>query len=190
MINYWTKEWYNQHETGPVWNTLVEFDHNFISFNVLNFRVYFMVRQEIWDPCIRYLTQMRTEEPSNIKWEKGGINISPCGRPPQRSEVLRSYGKSCNKNNKRARNFNKRSLNVRVMWSEFFDQRERCWQECEENYILKNFNICTYSSPNIVRVMKCLALSKEIAMALSQDRRCSEWNKELDGGTREKHREF
>jgi len=181
MVNYWTKELYNQHETGPIWNTFVEFDHNFISFNVVNFSVCFMVREEIWDPCIRYLTQVRTEESSNIKWKNEGINISPCGRPPQCSEAIRSYGKFCNKNNKRVRNFNKRRLNVRVMWSEFFDQREKCWQECEENYVMGNFNISTYSSPNNARVMKCLALSEELAMALSQDGRYNEWSNELDG---------
>jgi len=120
------------YETGPIRNAFVEFDHNFISFNVVNFSVYFMVSQEIWDPCIRYRTQVRTEESSNIKCENWGINISPCGRPPQRSEALRSYGKFCNKNNNRARNFNKRILNVRVRRSELFGQRERCWRSVKK----------------------------------------------------------
>ena len=151
-----------------------------------------MVRQEIWDPTTRSLTQVRTKESSNTEWENGGINISRCGRPTQLSEALRSYGKFCNKNNKRERNFNDRSLKVRIGWSEVFDQRERerSWQECEENYVMENFKICTYSSPNIIKVMKCTALSGELAMDLSQDRRGNKWSKKLDGGKRERHREF
>jgi len=49
-----------------------------------------------------------------MEWENGRINISRCGRSPQLSEGLRSYGNFCKKNNKLERDFKDRSLKVRA----------------------------------------------------------------------------